>query len=91
MHHVGHTSNLCTARINRTLKRWCEQNDIPVFTFYAARHTWASLARKAGVEKATIDECLVHKGDFAMADIYAERNWELLQDANKKVLALFNW
>lgn len=91
LHHVGQTSNLCSARINRCLKRWCEQNDIPVFTFYAARHTWASLARKAGVEKATIDECLVHKGDFAMADIYAERNWDLLQDANKKVLALFDW
>ena len=91
LHHIGHTKDLCTARVNRSLKRWCEQNDIPVFTFYAARHTWASLARKAGVEKATIDECLCHKGDFAMADIYAERSWELMTEANRKVLDMFTW
>lgn len=91
LHYIGHTKDLCTARVNRSLKRWCEQNDLPVFTFYAARHTWASLARKAGIEKATIDECLCHKGDFAMADIYAERSWELMTEANKKVLNLFQW
>ena len=91
LHYIGHTKDLCTARVNRSLKRWCEQNDIPVFTFYAARHTWASLARKAGIEKATIDECLCHKGDFAMADIYAERSWELMTEANRKVLELFEW
>lgn len=60
-------------------------------TFYAARHTWASLARKAGVEKATIDECLCHKGDFTLTDIYAERSWDLMTEANRKVLQLFSW
>lgn len=81
----------CTRRVNRYLKKWCETNGVPVFTFYAARHTWASLARKAGVEKATIDECLAHKGSFDIADIYAERSWDLLQEANRKVLDMFQW
>lgn len=81
----------CTAKVNAALRKWCKSNGVPVFTFYAARHSWASIARKAGVEKATIDDCLCHKGDFAMADIYAERSWELMQEANRKVLDLFEW
>ena len=88
---MGRTKDYCTAKVNNYLKRWCKENGIPEFTFYAARHTWASLARKAGIEKATIDECLVHKGSFDVTDIYAERSWELMQDANKRVLDLFEW
>ena len=71
--------------------KWAQEQGLPGFTFYAARHTWATLARKAGVEKATVDECLGHVGDYDLADIYAERSWELLAAANRKVLALFEW
>ena len=77
--------------INKYIKKWCRQNDVPEFTFYAARHTWATLARKSGIEKATVDEGLAHKGDFAITDIYAERDWDLINEANRKVLALFEW
>lgn len=91
LHEMGRTTDYCTGKVNNYLKRWCSENGVPAFTFYAARHTWASLARKAGVEKATIDECLVHKGTFDVTDIYAERSWELMQDANRKVLAMFEW
>lgn len=91
LHELGKTKSICSHVVNRYLKKWCEENDVPVFTFYAARHTWASLARKAGIEKATIDECLVHKGSFDVTDIYAERSWELLQEANRKVLEMFEW
>ena len=42
------------------------------------------------MEKATIDECLAHVGDFAITDIYAERSWELMAAANRKVLDLFS-
>lgn len=91
LHQMGRTTDYCTGKVNNYLKRWCEENGVPAFTFYAARHTWASLARKAGVEKATIDECLVHKGTFDVTDIYAERSWELMQEANRKVLAMFEW
>lgn len=83
--------NTATIRINRALKDWAEINKIRPFTFYAARHTWASLARQLGVEKATVDEGLAHAGDYRMADIYAERNWQLAWDANSKVLDLFRW
>ena len=84
-------SDHCTGRINRVLKAWAASQDIEPFTFYAARHTWASLARRAGVEKATIDECLCHIGDFPVADIYIERDWELLNAANRRAIALLRW
>lgn len=81
----------CTAKINHYLKRWCEKEGVPVFTFYAARHTWASLARAAGVDKSTVDDCLVHRGSFQVTDIYAERAWNVMQDANRVVFDLFKW
>lgn len=91
LHDISAYKDGCTRRVNEGLKRWCKENDIPEFTFYAARHTWASIARSIGVEKATIDDCLVHKGDFDVTDIYAERSWGLMQAANRKVLGLFEW
>lgn len=91
LHDFAPNRDYCTARANQYIKKWCGMNEIPEFTFYAARHTWASLARKAGVEKALVDECLGHIGDYEMADIYAERSWELMEDANRKVIDLFDW
>ena len=88
---TGGGKDYATARVNRYLRRWCERNGIPVFTFGAARHTWATLARSAGVDKSTIDDCLAHKGDYAVTDIYAEKAWHLMTEANEKVLSLFAW
>lgn len=85
------TKDNATARVNKTLRKWCEDNGVEVFTFYAARHTWASLARKEGIDKSTIDDCLGHRGSYQAADIYAEKAWELMQEANRKVLDLFTW
>ena len=91
LHEFASSKDFATARVNRCLKKWCEDNEVEVFTFYAARHTFASLARKEGVDKSTIDDCLGHKGSFQVADIYAEKAWGLMQEANRKVLDLFTW
>ncbi len=91
LHEFASSKDFATARVNRCLKKWCEDNEVEVFTFYAARHTFASLARKEGVDKSTIDDCLGHKGSFQVADIYAEKAWGLMQEANRKVLELFTW
>ena len=91
LHEFASTKDFATARVNRCLRKWCEQNGVEVFTFYAARHTWASLARKEGVDKATVDDALGHRGTFQVADIYAEKAWNLIRDANQKVLELFTW
>ena len=92
LHKMAGKPQYATAKVNKGLARWCEDEKIPVFTFGAARHSFATLARnKAGVEKATVDECLCHIGDFRVTDIYLERDWDLLNEANRKVLALFDW
>lgn len=92
LHTMAKNKDNATRRVNDALKRWCSANGIPTFTLYAARHSWASIARsKAKVEKSLIDECLVHVGDFKLTDIYAERDWDLINEANQKVLDLFEW
>ena len=91
LHRFASTKDFCTARVNRCLKQWCEENGVEPFTFYAARHTFASLARLQGVDKSTLADCLGHIGDYKTTDIYAEKAWDLIQEANRKVIELFRW
>lgn len=61
-------------------------------TFYSARHTWATVAYRIGIEKGIINDCLCHV-DQAMkvTDIYIEKDWERLWAANSKVLDCLDW
>lgn len=56
--------------------------------FYAARHTWATLARnKACIDKETIHEALNHVDEnMRVTDIYIDRDYSQQDAANKKVL-----
>lgn len=58
--------------------------------FYAARHTWATLARnKAGVDKETIHEALNHVDEsMRVTDIYIDRDYSAQDEANRNVLEL---
>lgn len=85
------TPDTATHNVNKWLRRWAERNGVEPFTFYAARHTWSTEARKLGIELATIDEALAHKGDLKMARVYVRQNWDLAWEANRKVLGLFSW
>lgn len=91
LHQIGKDKDDCTRVVNLQLRKICKRNGFEDFTFYSARHTFATLARKAGVERAVIDECLCHVGDYEMADIYAERDWDQINAANRKVIELFKW
>ena len=91
LHRFASSKDFCTARVNRCLRQWCGERGVEPFTFYAARHTWATLARQSGIDKSTIDDCLAHIGDYKATDIYAEKAWDLMQEANRKVLGLFGW
>ncbi len=88
---IGKDRMNAAVMVNAALRRWQRSEGLPEFTFYAARHTWATLARAAGVEKATVDECLGHVGDYDLTDIYAERSWDVINAANARVLDLFEW
>lgn len=75
------------------LRRACKIMGITeLLTFYSARHTWATLAYSAGVDKAVINDCLCHVDDsMRVTDIYIAKNWEVMWKANEKVLDLFDW
>ena len=78
--------------LNKYIKAWGRRHGMGDITTYTARRTWATIARsRLGIEKATVDECLVHVGDFPIADMYIERNWDQLTEANRKVLATLDW
>ena len=78
--------------INMRLKGWAVREGLPPFTMYAARHTWATIGRSSecGIPYPVIQDCLNHKA-AGLLDIYAERDWRTLDEANAKVLALFRW
>lgn len=90
LHRYG-TADTATHNINKWLAQIAARLGLPSFRFYAARKTWATTARRLGIEKATIDDALAHAGDYRMADIYAEKNWALTAAANERVQAEFRW
>lgn len=63
------------------------------YTYYAARHTYASLARNViGADKYTVHELLNHSdSDMKITDRYIERDWQRLFDIHRKIIALVNW
>jgi integrase len=80
--------------INKGLKRIGEKLGVDDLEFYAARHSWATIARSAavGIDKYTVHEALNHSDSrMKITDIYIDRDWSNIWNANKKVLALFNW
>ncbi len=64
------------------------------YVFYTARHTMATLARnECGVEYMTVHQMLSHAtpNNFKTTDVYIQRDYSLLWEANEKLLALFDW
>ena len=61
-------------------------------TLYCARHTWGTVARSAmcRVDKGIVHEALCHvDSSMRVTDIYAEKDWSVIWDANAKVVGLF--
>lgn len=68
-----------------------EAAGLPGLQFYAARHTWATLAvNLAGVDKYSVHEALNHSsGAMAITDVYIRRDWAGIDRAARAVLDLF--
>jgi integrase len=91
--HYADTQNFNRA-INTGLKQIGKKLDIEDLEYYAARHSWATIARSSAVciDKATVHEALNHVDDkMKITDIYIDRDWKVIWEANKKVLELFDW
>jgi integrase len=75
--------------LNIGLKKIGAKLDIEDLEFYAARHSWATIARSAavGIDKATVHEALNHvDSDMKVTDIYIDRDWSVIWNANRKVI-----
>lgn len=75
-------------------KRYVKSNGLEKFTFYSARHSWATIGRSklCNVDKSVITAGLCHVDSGSRVDdIYIKFDWELLWDAQKKILDVFNW
>ena len=74
--------------INSGLKQIGKELDIDDLEFYAARHSWATIA----INKCKIDKYIVHSAlnhvdaSMKVTDIYIERNFVIENEANRKVL-----
>lgn len=75
---------------NDGLKLWCGRNGIAPFTFYSGRHTWGTVAYSLGIDMYTINACLCHVDpNMRVTDIYVERDWTILWEANARVIREF--
>ncbi len=74
-----------TKFVSKYLKRVCEKLgiDIQISTYYA-RHSWATIARKAGVDYDVIKLALGHKNSDVTA-VYIEYDPEIVDRANEVV------
>lgn len=62
--------------------------DIEDLQFYAARHSWATIAtNEAGVDKFIVHSALNHVDEeMKITDIYIKKSWDPIDKANRKVL-----
>lgn len=74
--------------INRGLKEIGKQLQIDDLEFYAARHSWATIAlNKCGIDKYTVHSALNHVDEtMRITDIYIERDFVNENKANAKVV-----
>ncbi|MDR3132849.1 MAG: site-specific integrase [Prevotellaceae bacterium] len=88
LHKRYSTAGTFNAALNKGLKRIGEILSIPNLTFYAARHTWATLAgNSVGIDKYTVHKCLNHVDEkLRITDTYTKTDWRPINRANRKVL-----
>lgn len=74
--------------LKRGMDKLSEITGIPKLQFYAARHTWATLAvNECGIDKYTVHTALNHVDpNMAITDMYIKKDWRPVDIANRKVL-----
>jgi integrase len=86
-------TNNFTSNVDKGLKKVADSCNIDVdLSTYYARHSWATIARnKCGISKDDVDLALNHVDQgLKMADVYIEKDWSLIDLANRKVIDYVN-
>lgn len=86
-------ANTFSWNVNKLLKQLGEIAGAPNLQLYAARHTWATLARnEARADMHTVQEALNHVNDTTrITDIYIKRDRANVDNLNSTVLALLDF
>lgn len=79
------TLHSLTCTINRSLKEL-----IPGITTYWSRHSWATIAYYSGISKDVISQALGHSSGSGVTEIYIERDYRLVDAANRIVIDALN-
>lgn len=89
-YHSYSSDNAFSAALNYGLKKIGKLIKVDDLEFYAARHSWATIARNdADVDKYTVHTALNHVDEEMKAtDIYIKKSWDPIDRANRKVLDL---
>lgn len=84
--------NTFSTALNKGLKKVGKLVGVDDLEFYAARHSWATIAlNDAGVDKYTVHTSLNHVDDsMRVTDIYIKKSWDPIDQANRKVINLVN-
>lgn len=82
-----------TTSLNGGLRIWIRDHKQRDFTFYSARHSWATIgaSKRCGISRDIVSMGLCHSNPNKVDDIYIKKDWELLWDANKKIVEIFKW
>ena len=81
------TSQIFSSNISKGLKQVAERLEMEPFTYYAARHSWATIGRNdCKISKDDIHEALNHSSNMKVTDTYIKKDWSIIDDANRKVL-----
>lgn len=83
----GSMTTFSTA-LNRGLKKIGNLLGVDDLEFYAARHSWATIAiNDVGVDKYTVHSALNHVDEaMRVTDIYIKKDWSHIDRANRQVL-----
>ncbi|MDR1347696.1 MAG: hypothetical protein LBJ63_04590 [Prevotellaceae bacterium] len=82
------TCNTFQFAINRGLKLIGNIVGADDLEFYAARHTWATIASNSvGIDKYTIHTALNHViQEMKVTEMYIKKDWQVIDKANRAVL-----
>lgn len=74
-------------KVNKHLKVIGEDLGIKDLTFYAARHSWATIARnECHISMDDISTCLNHKSAHDVTDTYIKKDWSIIDRTNRILL-----
>lgn len=78
--------------VDHGIKEVCDIAGIEHFSYYAMRHTWATIARNdCGAPMDIVSFCLIHASPFKITDMYVRKDFTKVDKINKKVINyLFN-